>query len=244
MDLAALEALCRRRRIRAIYVTPHHQFPTTVLMPPDRRMRLLLLAEQFDFAIIEDDYDHEFHFTHQPMLPLASADRLGRVVYIGSMSKILTPSVRVGYVAAAKPVIDRLALELALIDRQGDPATEAAIAEMFEAGEIKRHTRRALRIYGERRAVFAALLTEKLGDLARFKLPDGGLAVWVNFREDVDPLALAAAAERRRLRVYPGAAFAMDGGQTPGARLGYARLNETELGQAVGRLREAFGDLA
>jgi GntR family transcriptional regulator/MocR family aminotransferase len=240
LDLAALEALCRRRRIRAVYVTPHHQFPTTVLMRPDRRMRLLLLAEQFDFAVVEDDYDHEFHFTHQPMLPLASADRLGRVIYIGSMSKILTPSVRLGYVAAAKPVIDRLALEAALIDRQGDPATEAAIAEMIEAGEIKRHTRRALRVYGERRQAFAGLLREKLAGRAEFKLPDGGLAVWVNFAEGVDPDELAAAALARRLRFYPGAAFAIDGRPVNGARLGYARLNEAELGQAVDRLRRAF----
>ena len=241
MDLADLEALCRRRRIRAVYVTPHHQFPTTVVMRPDRRLRLLLLAEQFDFAIIEDDYDHEFHFTHQPMLPLASADRLGRVIYIGSMSKILTPSVRVGYVAAARSVIERLSLEAALIDRQGDPATEAAIAEMIEAGEIQRHTRRALKTYGERRQVFAALLREKLKDEAQFKLPDGGLAVWVTFRDGVDPDALAAAAAKRRLRFYPGAACALDGAAVNGARLGFARLNPVELGHAVERLRQAFG---
>ena len=66
-------------------------FPTTVLMKPDRRLRLLALAAQFGFAIVEDDYDHEFHFVHQPMLPLASADTSGKVVYIGSLSKMLTP---------------------------------------------------------------------------------------------------------------------------------------------------------
>jgi len=240
LDLAQLEALCRRRRVRAIYVTPHHQFPTTVSMRPERRLRLLLLAEQFDFAIVEDDYDHEFHFTHQPMLPLASADRLGRVVYVGSMSKILTPSVRLGYVAAAPAVIDRLALEAALIDRQGDPATEAAIAEMIEAGEIKRHTRRALKTYAERRQVFAGLLREKLDGLVDFKLPDGGLAVWINFLGDLDAVALAASAAQRRLRFHPGSLFAMDGGAVNGARLGFARLNPTELDTGVERLRQTL----
>ena len=104
-----LEKICRRTRVRAVYVTPHHQFPTTVLLPPDRRLRLFALAAQFGFAIVEDDYDHEFHFSHQPMLPLASADPDGRVVYIGSMSKLLSPSLRLGYLAAPKALIDRAA---------------------------------------------------------------------------------------------------------------------------------------
>ncbi len=237
--LDELETACRRRRVRAVYLTPHHQFPTTVLLPPDRRMRLLLLAEQFDFAIIEDDYDHEFHFTHQPVLPLASADRSGKVIYIGSLSKLLTPSIRVGYVAAPAPVIERLALELAMIDRQGDPATETAIAEMIEAGEVRRHTRRVLKVYAERRQVFAGLLSQALGDLGAFSLPDGGLAIWLTFAAQVDALALPAAAAERKLRLYSGAAFSADGEPVQGLRLGFARLNPAELAQGVARLRQA-----
>ena len=102
MRVDELEKICRKKRVRAVYVTPHHQFPTTVLMKPDRRMRLLALAAQFGFAIVEDDYDHEFHFVHQPMLPLASADMSGKVVYIGSLSKILSPSLRLGYLVGAQ----------------------------------------------------------------------------------------------------------------------------------------------
>jgi len=239
--LDELETVCRRRRVRAIYLTPHHQFPTTVGLPPERRMRLLLLAEQFGFTIIEDDYDHEFHFTHQPMLPLASADRWGRVVYIGSMSKLLTPSIRVGYVAASPAVIERLAVEAALIDRQGDPTTESAITELIEAGEIKRHSRRALKLYDERRRIFADLLRAKLGDHLKFQLPDGGLAIWAETDPAADLNGVAHAAAGLGLRFYPGAAFAMDGGAVAGARLGFARLNPAELEQAVNRLARAFG---
>ncbi len=240
VKLDELEAVCRRRRVKAIYLTPHHQFPTTVLLPPERRMRLLLLAEQFGFTIIEDDYDHEFHFTHQPMLPLASADRWGKVVYIGSVSKLLSPSIRVGYIAASPPVIERLALEAALIDRQGDPATETAIAEMIEAGEVKRHTRRALKVYGERRRVFADLLRERLSDQISFRLPDGGLAIWAEVASSTNLNQVCAAAARLGLRFYPGGAFAMDGATVNGARLGFARLNPDELERAVDRLREAL----
>jgi GntR family transcriptional regulator/MocR family aminotransferase len=238
--LDELEAVCRQRRVRAIYLTPHHQFPTTVVLPPERRMRLLLLAEQFGFTIIEDDYDHEFHFTHQPMLPLASADRWGKVVYIGSMSKLLTPSIRMGYLAAHPATIDRLALSAALIDRQGDSATESAIAELIEAGEIKRHTRRALKTYGERRQVFAQLLRERLADHIRFRLPDGGLAIWAETDPAVDLNKACAAAARLGLGFYTGDGFAMDGAPVAGARLGFARLNPDELERAVDRLRRAL----
>jgi GntR family transcriptional regulator/MocR family aminotransferase len=104
LDVADVERLCRKHKVRALYLTPHHQFPTTVSLTPQRRLRLLDLASQFGFAIIEDDYDHEFHFEQQPLLPMASyAPR--RTVYIGSMSKLLLPGLRIGYVAAAPDVI-------------------------------------------------------------------------------------------------------------------------------------------
>lgn len=101
MDLEALEKLCREVKVAAVYVTPYHQYPTTVTMNMDRRIRLLILAEQYDFKIIEDDSDHEFHYSNTPMFPIASIDGAKRVIYIGSFSKVLAPAIRVGYIAAS-----------------------------------------------------------------------------------------------------------------------------------------------
>jgi len=129
---------------------------------------------------------------------------------------------------------------VAMIDRQGDPTMETAIAAMMEAGEIKRHTRRALKIYGERRRIFADLLRGKLGDRLSFQLPDGGLAIWVETDPSLNLESASKAAARLGLRFYPGAAFAMDGGAVAGARLGFARLNPAELEQAIDRLRAAM----
>jgi GntR family transcriptional regulator/MocR family aminotransferase len=238
-----LEKVCRKRRVRAVYVTPHHQFPTTVLLRPARRLRLFSLAAQFGFAIIEDDYDHEFHFSHQPMLPLASADACDQVVYIGSMSKLLSPSLRLGYMAAPKAVIDRAAAEIMMIDRQGDPATEAAVTELIDTGEIHRHTRRVLRLYAERRALIADLLTQLFGAAIEFDMPDGGLAVWVRFQEDVDVEKLARLAIAEGVTLMPGSAFATSGARVQGARLGFASLDPSELRKAMQRLRAAFGKL-
>jgi GntR family transcriptional regulator/MocR family aminotransferase len=238
-----LEKLCRLKRVRCVYLTPHHQFPTTVLLPPERRLRLLALADQFGFAIIEDDYDHEFHFSHRPMLPLASADQWGKVAYIGSLSKLLTPSLRSGYIAGAKKFVDRVAEEILLIDRQGDPATELAVAEMMEAGEIRRHARKVLRIYDARRMLFADLLKREFGSAIEFDVPDGGLAFWVRFAGDVDVGKLVANAARHGVKILPGATYSMSGEATSGLRLGFASLNEQELAEAVKRLAASWRSL-
>jgi GntR family transcriptional regulator/MocR family aminotransferase len=203
-------------------------------------LRLLALADQFGFAIIEDDYDHDFHFSHRPMLPLASADQWGKVAYIGSLSKLLTPSLRSGYIVGAKRFVDRVAEEILLIDRQGDPATELAVAEMMEAGEIRRHARKVLRIYDDRRMLFADLLKRHFGSAIDFELPDGGLAFWVRFAENVDVGELVLSAARHGVKILPGATYSMSGEPTSGLRLGFASLNERELTEAVSRLASSW----
>ncbi len=244
MQVDDLEKICRKKRVRAVYVTPHHQFPTTVLLKPDRRLRLMSLAEQFGFAIIEDDYDHEFHFAHQPMLPLVSADPWGKVVYIGSMSKLLTPSLRLGYLAAPKSFIDRAAAEIMMIDRQGDPALEWAVAELIATGEIHRHTRKAMKLYAARRLLLAELLIERFDARIAFDLPEGGLAVWVRFGAEVDVDRLVRIAREKGVQILPASAFATSGKPIQATRLGFASMNEGELDLATRRLYQAFAALA
>jgi GntR family transcriptional regulator/MocR family aminotransferase len=238
--LDELEKVCRSHKVRCIYLTPHHQFPTTVSLKPDRRLRLLALADQFGFAIVEDDYDHEFHFNGRPLLPLASADRWGKVVYIGSLSKLLAPSMRSGYIAAPLNFIQRAAEEVLTIDRQGDSTTELAVADLIESGEIKRHARKVLKIYKQRRDLFAELLKAKLGSAIDFDLPDGGLAFWVRFSSDIDVVTLARDAALLGLRFLPGTCFAMNRESVSGARLGFASLDDKELADAAERLQRAI----
>ncbi len=239
-DMAGLEALCRAGPVRAIYTTPHHQFPTTVVLPQQRRLQLLGLAEQYGFAIIEDDYDHEFHFAHRPMLPLASAHGWERLLYIGSLSKLLSPSLRIGYLVAAPEVVDRAAAEIMTIDRQGDPVTEAAAAELMTSGALKSHTRKVLRIYAERRECLAAALAAELGAAVRFTAPQGGLALWLTFANGIDAAGLAKAAMAQGVGFTPGQAFASETEVVNGARLGFGSLDETELREAVLRLKRAL----
>ncbi len=232
MDLDGLEVLCRRERVRVVYVTPHHQFPTTVAMPPARRMRLLMLAAQFGFMVIEDDYDHEFHFEGRPLLPLIGADRDGRVAYVGSFSKLLSPSLRLGFVAGPTDLIERVAREIMIFDRQGDPVMERAVASLMLDGTVRSHVRRALRVYAQRRTRAASLL----GGAFDIVLPAGGLALWARTRPGSDPESVRRAAEEKCVVLLERRSFVIDDGPAPGFRIGFASLDEGEFGEAGGRL--------
>jgi GntR family transcriptional regulator/MocR family aminotransferase len=237
LDVEDVERLCRRHKVRALYLTPHHQFPTTVSLTPQRRLRLLDLASQFGFAVIEDDYDHEFHFEQQPLLPMASyAPR--RTVYIGSMSKLLLPGLRIGYVAAASDVIRLMANETVIIDRQGNVPTELAVAELIQSGELHRHARKALQVYLGRRNTFAQLLRENFDDIIDFEVPDGGLAFWITFRDASVLDAIEKSVPRGNVRFLPSRSFAIPPFDQRGLRLGYASLTTEEATEAMRRLRQ------
>jgi GntR family transcriptional regulator/MocR family aminotransferase len=98
IDLDAVETICKNKKVKLVYVVPHHHQPTTVTLSSERRMRLLELAHQYRFVIIEDDYDYDFHYSSSPILPLASADYYGSIIYIGSFFKTIAPGIRIGFI--------------------------------------------------------------------------------------------------------------------------------------------------
>ncbi len=228
----ALAALADKRRVRAVYVTPHHQYPTTAMLPAARRLALLDLAKRARFAIIEDDYDHEFHYDGRPTLPLASADDGSRVVYVGTLSKVLAPGLRVGFLVAPRPLLERAALLRAFVDRQGDLAIERAVAELIDDGVLARHARKMRRLYHERRDVLAAALEEHLPSW-RFALPPGGLAIWVSAPAKTNVDAVAERAAKRGVLVHTARRFTFDGRREPRLRLGYAPLEPAKIREAV-----------
>jgi GntR family transcriptional regulator / MocR family aminotransferase len=235
-----LEALCQHKRVRAVYLTPHHQYPTTVPLAPGRRLQLLELARRFRFVVIEDDYDHEFHYEGRPLLPLASADDAGSVVYVGTLSKVFAPGVRIGYVVAPPGVLQELQRRRYYLDRQGDHLTEAALAELIEDGELQRHTRRMRRSYHARRDRCAELLRKHLGAALTFEVPNGGMALWANAAPDIDVEAWAQRAETNGVVFQTEKLFRWDGHAGSHLRLGYAALTELELARAVRRLADSL----
>jgi GntR family transcriptional regulator / MocR family aminotransferase len=234
-----VEALARRTRglpLRAVYVTPHHQYPTTVMLSPRRRLALLALAQERRFAIIEDDYDHEFHYDGRPVLPLASADRAGLVIYVGTLAKILAPGLRVGFVVGAPSLHARLSQERMFVDRQGVSVVEAAVAELLEDGEVARHVRRVRREYHQRRDVLVSALRRHLGGALTFQIPAGGLALWAQAAPGIDVLRWQRRTQQAGVHFQIAREFTFDGSAPPFLRLGFAHCNATELQTAVRRL--------
>ncbi|HVV54480.1 MAG TPA: PLP-dependent aminotransferase family protein [Mucilaginibacter sp.] len=244
MDLNAVEDICKKQKVRLLYVIPHHHRPTTVTLSAERRMQLLELAMKYRFAILEDDYDYDYHYTSSPVLPLASADYYGSVIYVGSFAKTIAPGIRVGFVAAPQNLVVQLARLRRMIDRQGEQLLEEALANLLKNGDIGRHLKKTNKIYHERRDAFCSLLQEQLGDHVSFKIPGGGFAVWMRYLNGLNAKAIAVKAAEMGLSVSDGEDYFAHSVNTEFIRLGFASLNLKEQEEGVNILKRAVGKLA
>ncbi len=236
LDVDALEEHAKRDPwLKAVYLTPHHQYPTTVTLGAARRLRLFDIARRYGLVIIEDDYDNEYRYDGRPVLPLiARTSKDQPVIYLGSLSKVLTPGIRVGYAVAPADILQRMIRHREAIDRQGDLPLELALSDLLADGTIKRHARKARRIYHARRDFLAEQLQNVLGHDGQFTLPAGGLAIWFRLNHGLDAQQWAENAARCGLSVLPGAHFELDKSKAPAAfRLGFASLTEAEIARAV-----------
>lgn len=224
--------ICQRQKIRMLYLTPHHHYPTTVTLSAQRRLELLQLAEEFGFIILEDDYDYDFHYDKSPILPLASADTNGMVVYIGSFGKSLAPGFRTGFIVAPENLMVEMRKYLGIIDRQGDILMEHVLGEMIAEGEISRYLKKSLKIYQERRDCFASILQENLNGLLHFEKPSGGLALWLEWQVPVNLMELSRNCARNNLFI-PKTLLYQNKNLTA-MRLGFGNLNREEMEKSLG----------
>jgi len=218
--------------IKAIYVTPHHQFPTTVTLSSEKRLRLIELSNLYGFTIIEDDYDHEFHFGQRPILPMSSHPDAKNFVYIGTLSKIVAPALRIGYLATTRENIQKIARHRKIIDVQGDTIMEEAVLHLINEGKIKRHLKKTSLIYKAKRDHFEGLCTRYLKDKATFVKPEGGLAFWIIPNAEIDHQAVCNQLLGKGIKIIPPGHFSFD--QKPGGfRLGYASLTEKQMEEGI-----------
>lgn len=238
LDVEALEKLCASRRVKAVYTTPHHQLPTTVTLSAARRQRLLELAHRHGLIVFEDDYDHEFQYEGAPVLPLAFSDRFGVVVYLGTMSKILAPGLRMAFVASSAEVADRIARYRSFVDLQGDQILEQAVAELIEDGELERHVRRARRAYRSRRDALIEAFKAHLPEL-EFNPPSGGMAIWAR-APGTDMEAWAQRARAAGVAFQTASHFALGAAPRDFARFGFAACDEAQLAEASRRLAKTL----
>jgi GntR family transcriptional regulator/MocR family aminotransferase len=222
---------------RMVYVTPSHQFPTGAVMSLRRRIALLEWASRRNAVIVEDDYDSEFRFEDRPLAPLQSLDRDGRVVYVGSFSKTLMPSLRVGYLIAPQSLQDTLRQAKLLTDWQGDAVTQGALARFMGEGLLSAHVRRVTRIYAERRAALLSGLESLPAGVLDVLPSAAGLHLCTYFVDrTVDDVAVARAAAEAGVSLEPVSVRFLDTTPRPGLAMGFRRVTADEVPEAIRRL--------
>ncbi|MDQ6530081.1 PLP-dependent aminotransferase family protein [Flavobacterium sp. LHD-85] len=233
LDIDQVEKYLQKySNIKAIYVTPHHQFPTTVTLSLKKRLKLIELSNQYNFTIIEDDYDNEFHFGQRPILPISSYSTLKNYIYIGTFSKIVAPALRIGYLASSYENIQKIGNHRKIIDVQGDNIMEEAILNLINEGKIKRHLKKANLIYKSKRDYFESLLNQYLQDKITFTKPEGGLAFWIVPKKEIDVLEIFEKLKLQGIQIMSPSRFSFDE-TIKGFRLGYASLSEKQMEEGI-----------
>ena len=233
----------RSHRLKLIYTTPAAQLPTGVVLSDTRRRALLELADETQTPILEDDYDSEFRYGAAAVPALKTWDRAGQVIYVGTFSKAIFPGLRLGYVVAAHPLRDRLAIAQFKSTLSADVLSQAAVAHMLESGAFERHIRRLRRNYTKKRQAMLDALTRAMPEDTRWSEPRGGLQVWLTLPADVSGEALHRAAIDRGVVYHLGkTCYQASGGQNQLA-LSFANQSPERIAEGVERLGEAIASL-
>lgn len=211
-----------------VYVTPSHQYPTGARLSVSRRLALLEWANQHDSLIIEDDYDSEFRFDAAPLPALAGLDDSGRVVYIGTFSKMLTPALRVGYVVATPLLRDRIVELKRATDRHSPWPAQRVLTRFIQSGRLESHIGKMRRHYAHNRLCLAEALAP-LGELAGLRGLEAGLHVYLELRRDLDAERVVARARERGVVISSIAGYFHATLDRNGVLLGYGGLTPEEI---------------
>ncbi|NGF57283.1 PLP-dependent aminotransferase family protein [Parapedobacter sp. SGR-10] len=241
IDTDAIHAKLKHKKVRLIYVTPHHHYPTTVPLSAERRIALLKLAQEYGFVIVEDDYDYDFQYEKGIAMPIASADVEGMVIYIGTFGKSLAPSFRAGFVVAPINLMSELQKYIGLIDHQGDILMEHVLGELIEEGDIHRFLKKSLKIYRERRDHLCNLLEQRFSDRLTYQKTSGGLALWLEWNNPIPLLRLAKQCQKRDLFIPKNILY--QNRQTTAMRLGFGHMTTEEMTAALSILQESLYEI-
>jgi GntR family transcriptional regulator/MocR family aminotransferase len=211
-----------------VYVTPSHQYPLGARMPVGRRVALIEWAQANDGLIVEDDYDSEFRFDAPPLPALAGIDETGRVAYIGTFSKVLSPALRVGYVVAPQPLRERVERFKRLSDYHTPWPLQRALAAFITQGHLERHIRRMRRHYGEKRAALRDALAP-VSHLAQLRGLEAGLHVFLELDQSIDPRQVELRAREQGVIVSTLDGYFIGPATKQGLLLGYGGLELPDI---------------
>ena len=223
----------RAPQARLVYLTPSHQFPLGETMSLPRRLGLLDWVKQANAYVIEDDYDSEFRFATRPLATLQGLDDADRVIYIGTFSKVLFPSIRIGYMILPPPLIDSFLKVRRLVDIHSPILEQAVLADFMAEGHFTRHLRRMRALYAKRRST----LLEAARELPlKIHSPEAGIHCVGWLPDGMDDLALSGKAADYDLDLTPISSFSIEPLQRKGFLLGYGGFSVEEIREGVRRL--------
>jgi GntR family transcriptional regulator / MocR family aminotransferase len=228
------------RSARLAYVTPSHQFPLGLPMSLARRAGLLAWAERRNAIVIEDDYDSEFRFEGRPLDPLQSLDRRGRVIYVGSFSKVMLPALRLGFMVAPASLRPALRNAKRLTDWHGELPTQMALSRFIDEGLLARHVRKASREYAARRARIVTTVERSFSDWLERVPSAAGLHLTFRTRAGVDVDRVLARARAAGVAMSPLSRFCGARPVQQGFVIGYGAIPLARIDEGLRRFAAAF----
>jgi GntR family transcriptional regulator/MocR family aminotransferase len=238
LDVAAGNARCPDARL--VYVSPSHQYPLGVTMSLTRRLALLDRARRADAWVVEDDYDSEFRYAGRPLAALQGLDRDGRVIYLGTFSKTLFPSLRLGYLVVPEDLVDSFMAARVVMDRQPPTLAQAVVADFIEEGHFLRHIRRMRTLYLERQEALLRAARREFDGLLDVPPCATGLHLMGWLPEGMDDREASRAAAQAGVEAPPLSSYFLDRCKRGGLLLGYAGSDVRQIREGVRRLSAAL----
>ena len=225
---------------KIIYVTPSHQFPLGITMSLARRTALIDFARERDVYIFEDDHNSEFRFTGPPLPCLQGLDNSGRVIYAGTMSKILYPSLRLGYILAPEQLVEPMIKIRAVMDQHSPAIDQATLARFLTEGYFLSHIKRMRKLYSDRREFFIEQFNKLLSEHFVLQIPEAGLhfVAWLRRKKDL-PLITRVCAEIG-IRPTPLSSCFMKAELNPALTFGFAAWSRAQIREGLGKFASAL----
>lgn len=224
-----------RQAARLAYVTPSHQFPTGVVMSLPRRLALLRWAAEHAAYVLEDDYDSEYRYERRPLEAIQGLDSTGRVIYMGTCSQVLFPSLRLGYLVLPRNLVRPFTAAKSIADRHTGTLQQEVLADFFREGHFERHLRRSRARLGQHRGALLQALAQHLGDTIEVSGASAGihLLIWLRTLSPGATAALIGRAAGEGVGLSPISSCYLTAAPRAGLMLGYAGLSETEIRDGI-----------
>jgi GntR family transcriptional regulator / MocR family aminotransferase len=241
ISIKHLKNICKEQSIRMLYLTSNYHYPTNTPLSAKRRMELLQLSEEYGFIILEDDYDFDFNYDNNPVLPLAALDYNDKVVYCGSFGKSLPAGFGLGFVTGPAAFITELAKHKNILESGNDYIKELTLTEWITEGDVHRLSKKNKKHYKERRDYFITLLEKYLKGHIRYDVPAQGLAVWIEWLDGFNLIAFQKECVVNGLFLSKTLLYQTK--TLTATRLGFGHLSVEEMENGVVILRNALNVL-